>query len=86
MNAALHARHPHSLSALSLLFARYVAGQITEPAWKQISSIFDAGLVSADERVAFASFISDACSELGPDSVKVPRPEEVEDVLTCTRV
>ncbi len=85
MNASLHPAHRHSLSALSLLFARYVAGHINEAAWQQLTHVFDAGVGSLDERDAFAYFISDACNDLGPDALKVPRLDEVEAMLTCAR-
>ena len=85
MNASLHPAHRRSLSALSLLFARYVAGQINEAAWQQLSNVFDAGVASLDERDAFAYFVSDAYNELGPEALKVPHLDEVEAMLTCTR-
>lgn len=85
MNASLHAARPRTLSAHSLLFARYVTGQIKESSWRQITRVFDAEVASHDERDAFASFISDAWNEVGPDSLDVPRLEEVEEMLTFTR-
>jgi hypothetical protein len=48
-------------------------------------SILDADHTTMEERVALASFISDACSEVGPESVKVPMPNEVQDFVTLTR-
>jgi hypothetical protein len=68
-----------------VLFARYVSGQISDPAWTQIMSILDADHTTMEERVALASFISDACSEVGPESVKVPMLNEVQDFVTLTR-
>lgn len=86
MNASLHpAIRARSLSALSLLFARYVAGQINDSNWERIMRVFDTGEASPDERVAFANFISDVCIELGPEAVNVPQPEEVDEMLTWTR-
>jgi hypothetical protein len=70
---------------MSLLFARYVAGQIADPAWSQIMAILDAEDTSMDERVALANFISDAFQDLGPDDVKVPPSNEVRDFVTLTR-
>ena len=86
MNARLHPAPRHVLPAHTLLFARYVAGQIAEPAWQHISSVFDGEVASPVERDAFATFLSDACSELGPDALNVPRLEEVEEILTFSRL
>lgn len=85
MHANLHTLHGTSVAAMSLLFARYVAGQIPDPAWSQIMTILDGADASAEERVALANFISDACQDLGPAEVKVPKADEVHDFVTLTR-
>lgn len=85
MRTHLHSIRNQEVSAHSLLFARYLAGQIPDAAWQQIMNILDAEGTSMEERVALASFLSDACGEVGPESVKVPRLEEVEDFVTLTR-
>lgn len=85
MPAKMHTLRQNDVTAMSLLFARYVAGQIDDPAWTQIMAILDAEETSAEERVALVSFISDACQDLGPEEVKVPRTEEVRDFVTLMR-
>lgn len=77
---ALYPRTPHSL-----LLARYVAGQIDDPAWSEIMNIMDAAGPSPSERAALADFLNDAVCELGPTAIKVPQIEEVEEFLTYTR-
>lgn len=85
MPVKLHSVSGRNVTAMSLLFARYVAGQIADPAWNQIMAILDAEDTSMDERVALANFISDAFQDLGPDDVKVPLSDEVRDFVTLTR-
>lgn len=85
MHAKLHTLQPTHSTPTSLLFARYVAGQISDPAWRQIMNILDATDTSNEERIALMNFISDACFDLGPDEVKVPQASEVHDFVTMTR-
>ncbi|MEX0747528.1 MAG: hypothetical protein WED81_00190 [Rhodothermales bacterium] len=87
MHSNLHPRSfgARNVTALSVLFARYVSGQISDSAWTQIMSILDADDTTMEERVALASFISDACRDLGPESVNVPKLNEVQDFVTLTR-
>ena len=87
MRNHLHTRSfgARNATALSVLFARYIAGQINDKAWTQIMSILDADTTPMEERVALANFISDAYQDLGPESVKVPKLEEVQDFVTLTR-
>ncbi len=65
-----------------LLLARYVAGQIAEAQWATISAALDATSADADERRAFAAFCLDAAA--AGDNVKLPMPEEIEDLLALT--
>ena len=69
--------------ALPLLFARYVAGQIAQAQWDAFADALDEADASADERAAFASFYLDA-SETG-EEIKLPKPNEVEDLLGAMR-
>lgn len=85
MQANVHTLRESKVTAMSLLFARYVAGQIADPAWGQIMSILDSADTSTEERVALASFISDACNDLGPSEVEVPKVEEVHDIVSIAR-
>lgn len=72
-------------TALSLLFARFVSGEISEMAWEQMMSVLDEDITSFEERSALVNFLSDACSDLGPDAVKVPALSEVEDLIGMMR-
>lgn len=85
MQANVHTLHGSKVTAMSLLFARYVAGQIADPAWGQIMNILDSDDTSTDERVALASFISDACNDLGPSEVEVPKIDEIYDFVSIAR-
>lgn len=85
MHATLHHISGNATPAMSLLFARYVAGQIGDPTWGRIMNILDSSDASGDERVALASFISDAFQDLDPDEVKVPAVEDVEELVTLSR-
>ncbi len=85
MPATLHTLRGSKVTAMSLLFARYVAGQITDSAWDEIMDLLDAEETTMEERVALANFISDAWQDLGPDEVKVPGIEEVRDFVMMTR-
>lgn len=70
-------------SALPLLFARYVAGQIAQAQWDDFAGAFDAADASADERAAFAAFYLETTS--GGEDVQLPKPDELEDLLAATR-
>lgn len=69
--------------ALPLLFARYVAGQIAQAQWDAFADALDEADASADERAAFASFYLEA-SATG-EEIKLPKPNEVEDLLSAMR-
>lgn len=76
------ARHPAPV--LPLLFARYVAGRIAQTQWDDFASAFDEADASADERAAFAAFYLETTS--AGDEVKLPKPDELEDLLAATRL
>lgn len=67
------------------LFARYIAGQITERAWRAFTEVMDSLESAAEERVALADFFHDAIEELGLDAVKLPRRQEAEEVVAAVR-
>jgi hypothetical protein len=81
--AAAPRRYP--ASALTLLFARYVAGQIAESQWQQFADVFDGSDATAEERSAFARFYLDASNSPDAGDVKLPRADELKDLLTLTR-
>ncbi len=70
---------------LSLLFSRYVAGEISDGSWTHIMSLLDESGVDTDERMALVDFFNDACTDLGPSAVKVPALGEVEDYIEMLR-
>ena len=73
------------LSPMPLLFARYVAGQITDPFWRRCMQILDDTATPKDERLALAAFLNDAFAELSPDAVEMPKTGEVKDLLADAR-
>lgn len=70
--------------ALPLLFAHYVAGQMAQSQWDQFAEAFDEVDATAEERAAFACFYLENASEGA--SVKLPKPEELKDLLIAMRV
>jgi hypothetical protein len=82
--------HPGEVSAaestaLSLLFSRFVAGEISDAAWIQMMAALDEGDTNAEERSALVNFLSDACHDLGPDAVEIPDQDDVEDFVCLMR-
>ena len=76
---------PARLPAAQLLFARYLIGQIAESTWARIMETLDLEAASAEEREAIAEFYLHALRDLGSDGVKLPRPDEVADLLAAIR-
>ncbi len=74
----------HPRRALTLLFARYVAGQIAEQQWSQFSSAYDAVDMDATGRAALAAFCHDALDEMGGEA-RLPAPQDVADFLPIVR-
>ena len=77
---------PHSATrahALSHLLAHYITGQVAEAQFADFSELFDEAEASADERAAFAHFYLDALTHDG--EVKLPKVEELQDVLAIVR-
>ena len=72
-------------SAFSLLFSRYLNGEITEKVWTKMMKTFDREGISATERMAFARFMSEMVDESGMGKLNVPAPEEMNDILTDMR-
>lgn len=72
-------------TALSLLFTRFVSGEIPDASWAQMMSILDEDITSLEERSGLVNFLSDACSDLGPDAVEVPPVGDVEDLVMMMR-
>lgn len=85
MNTNLTPARAGRLSALSVLFARYVSGQITDAAWAGMMQTLDEHDATAQERLALAYFFRDALDEVGGDAVSLPRKHEVEDMLAAMR-
>ncbi len=68
---------------MPLLFAHYVAGRVAQANWDEFSVAFDEADASAEERAAFARFYLEMT--ISGDEVKLPKPQELEDVLAATR-
>ncbi len=71
-----------SVSAMPLLFAHYVAGKVAQAHWDEFSMAFDEANASDEERAAFARFYLEAT--ISGDEVALPKPHELEDVLSAT--
>lgn len=69
-------------SALRLLFTLYLTGKIADTMWRQMMTVFDACAANSEEREALALFFMDALRELGPESTKIPKEDEVQELLT----
>lgn len=76
-------RTPHA--SFSLLFARYVRGEIGDAIWTNLMELLDAADVDTNERLAFARFASEVVSESGPSALRIPRDQEARDILIDTR-
>ncbi len=76
----------HSLQraqALSLLLGRYIAGEIAEAQFADVTDLLDETDATSEERAAFARFYLDALAVEG--EVKMPKLEELNDVLNIAR-
>lgn len=71
---------------MPVLFARYIAGQISEKAWRAFSDVIDSLDATLDERAALADFFNDAIEDLGLDAVKLPQQKEAEAMVAALRV
>lgn len=72
-------------TALSVLFSRYLNGDITERAWRRMMRTFDHEGVSATDRMAFARFMTEVIDESEEGRLNVPAPEEMTDILSDMR-
>jgi len=72
-------------TAFSVLFSRYLNGDITERVWKKMMRTFDQEGISATERMAFARFMTEVIDDNKEGRVNVPAPEEMSDILTDMR-
>ncbi len=73
----------HRVNAMSLLLARYITGEIAEAQFADVTDLLDETDASANERAAFARFYLDALTLDG--DVKMPRTEEVSEILNIAR-
>ena len=81
-NLAVHSKEA---TALSLLFARYVAGEISDTSWGTLMSLLDESDANPEERLALVNFFNDACTDLGASAVKMPHLVEVGDYVEMLR-
>ncbi len=71
-------------NALVTLLDRYVAETVPDAAFAAVCDFPDDADATAAERLAFARFYLDIVAAGEPD-VKLPRPEEIADVLMIAR-
>lgn len=75
---------PHAANtaahAMSVLLARYIAGQIADQPFQQLAALFDETAADHAERAAFARFYLDSAD----DAVALPTPSEIDDLLAIT--
>jgi hypothetical protein len=69
---------------LTLLFTRYLAGQIAEAEWERISASLDALDADATEREALASYCLEAAA--AGKNLELPREDELREFLGLVRV
>jgi len=69
--------------ALSLLLGRYIAGEIAEAQFADVTELLDETDASSEERAAFARFYLDALSADG--EVKMPKTEDLGEILNIAR-
>ena len=55
--------------SLSMLFARYVRGEIGDAIWSRLMLLLDDGDVTGAERLALASFVGELIAEAGPSAL-----------------
>lgn len=72
-------------SALPRLFAMYVTGKIAEASWTDMMNAIDEGVETPEEREGLAKYFADACAEAGPEAMKVPALDEIQDLLGAMR-
>jgi len=73
-------------SALLMLLARYVNGQIADISWKKLMHVFDRAEMTSPERLALARFVNDLLAERRDNSINVPKLKETRALLKETRI
>lgn len=69
-------------SALRVLFSLYISGRIADTLWRQLMTVFDSCTGKPEEREALALFVMESYRESGPESLKLPKEEEVKELFT----
>ncbi len=67
--------------SLSILFARYVRGEIGDSIWSRLMHLLDDDDVTSNERLALARFVNEVVAEGGPSSLFVPMEDEARALL-----
>ncbi len=75
---------PKRQSMMTILLARYLAGQIADQQWSAISSTLDASDANGSERDAYAAFLLDATAT--SDEVVLPNVDEASDLIAVARL
>ena len=71
----------HADSALAHLFIRYMEGQITQKSWERLMQNFDHQGMTTMERKAYARFMKDVIDDGMVQSLNVPKPDEMDELL-----
>lgn len=69
--------------AFLLLLARYIAGEIAEAQFEQLTTLLDTTEASSEERTALARYYLDAISN--GTEINLPKAHEIKDFLTIAR-
>jgi len=72
-------------TALSMLFSRYLNGDIHEGAWRKMMRTLDDESLQPNERIAFARYMNEMIAESQRDGFNIPAPEEVREILSASR-
>ncbi len=71
---------------MSVLFARYINGQITEKVWQRFTDLIDSIETGLSDREALVDFFLDALDDIGLDAIKLPPRKEAEELVAAIRV
>jgi len=75
----------HIGSSFTNLLLHYMDGQITDRSWDKIMKTVDQEGLTRKERMAFARFMNERIEDPSSDSLHVPGPAELEQLLSEIR-
>ena len=79
------ANSQHVESSFTNLLLRYMDGQIADRSWDKIMKTIDQEGLTTKERMAFARFMNEVIEEAPSVALHVPKPAEMEDLLSEVR-